>query len=120
MFGTRVIEWDDARRISWEVFLIIGAGLAIGHALEATGAAALFASLLTELVGGQSLLVMMLLIGFITVGVGTMLSNSATVSIMVPIVISLSSAIGADPKYLVLVAAFCASISFITPVERRR
>lgn len=116
LFATRVIEWSDARRISWEVFLIIGAGLAIGHALEVTGTAAWFASLLIDLAAGQGLLVMMLLIGFITVGVGTMLSNSATVSIMVPIVISLSSAIGADPKYLVLVAAFCASISFITPV----
>ncbi|MBI0584728.1 MAG: DASS family sodium-coupled anion symporter [Methanomassiliicoccus sp.] len=116
LFATRAIEWGDARRISWEIFLIIGAGLAIGQALEASGTAAWFASSLTAITGGQSLLVMMLLIGFITVIIGTMLSNSATVSIMVPIVISVSSAMGFDPKYLVLVTAFCASISFITPV----
>ena len=116
LFATRAIAWSDARRISWEVFLIIGAGLAIGHALDTTGTAAWFADLLTGLTGGQSLLVMMLLIGFLTVGIGTMLSNSATVSIMVSIVISLSAAIGADPRYLVLVTALCASISFITPV----
>ncbi|MDW5562852.1 MAG: SLC13 family permease [Methanomassiliicoccus sp.] len=116
LFASRAIAWSDARRISWEVFLIIGAGLAIGHALDATGTAAWFAQLLFELTGGQSLIVMMLLVGFITILMGTMLSNSATVSIMVPIVISLSTAIGADPRYLVLVAALCASISFITPV----
>jgi len=116
LFATRAIDWSDARRISWEVFLIIGAGLSIGHALEATGTAAWFAGVLTDLTGGQALLVMMLLIGFLTVTVGTMLSNSATVSIMVPIVISMSSTVGIDPRFLVLVVAFCASISFITPV----
>lgn len=116
LFASRAIDWSDARRISWEVFLIIGAGLSIGHALDATGTAAWFAGVLTDLTGGQALLVVMVLIGFLTVTVGTMLSNSATVSIMVPIVISMSSALGADPRYLVLVVAFCASISFITPV----
>jgi sodium-dependent dicarboxylate transporter 2/3/5 len=116
LFATRVISWSDARRISWEVFLVIGAGLAIGHALDVTGTATWFAAVLTDLTGGQGLLVMMLLVGFITVIVGTMLSNSATVSIMVPIVISLSSSMGVDPRYLVLVTAFCSSISFMTPV----
>ena len=116
LFAVRAMEWQQARLISWDIFLIIGAGLALGEALEITGTAAWMAMQISSLTGGQSLLVIMLFVGAMTLVVTTFLSNTATVAILVPIVISVSAGLGTDPRYLVLVTAFCASISFITPV----
>lgn len=116
LFIFRALEWEDARKIAWDVFLIVGAGLALGEALEASGTAAWIAQGIASITGGEFLLALMLLAGAITVVVTTLISNTATVAILVPIMLSVSDSLGIDPKYLVLVTGLCASISFITPV----
>ena len=112
----KAMEWSEARRIDWDIYLIIGAGLALGEALESTGAAAWIASQVDAAAGGLSLLALMMVMGALSVLVTTVLSNTATVAILVPIVISVSAAMGLEPQAPVLVTAFCASISLITPV----
>ena len=116
MFLVGAVGWDDAKNIAWDVFLIIGAGLALGEALEATGAAQFLAEGLASFAGGYSIIVTMLLFAVLSFVLTTFLSNTATAALLVPIAISTSAALGIDPKFLALTVGMVASISLVTPV----
>ncbi|HDP96593.1 MAG TPA: SLC13/DASS family transporter [Euryarchaeota archaeon] len=116
LFATRTLDWQDARTISWEIFLIVGAGLALGEGLDASGAADWIAGQLVSLTGGLSLIIIMLIVSLISVLLSNLMSNTATAAILVPILIGMSSTLMIDPKFLVLVCALSVSVSFITPI----
>lgn len=116
MFLVGAVKWDDAKNIAWDVFLIIGAGLALGEALGATGAAEFLAQGLASIAGGYSLIVTMLVFALLSFILTTFLSNTATAALLVPIAISTSATLGMDPKFLALTVGMVASISLITPV----
>lgn len=116
LFLTRTLEWQDARTISWDIFLIIGAGLALGQGLEVSGAAAWMADLLVDLTGGMHIILIMLVVAAVSVILSNFMSNTATAAILAPVLIGMSLALGVDPRFLVLVCGLCVSISFITPI----
>lgn len=116
MFFVGAVGWEDAKNIAWDVFLIIGAGLALGEALEATGAAQLLAQGLASFAGGYSVIVTMLVFACMSFILTTFLSNTATAALLVPIAISTSLALEMDPRFLALTVGMVASISLVTPV----
>ena len=116
MFLIGAVGWEDAKNIAWDVFFIIGAGLALGEALEATGAAQYLAEGLASFAGGYSIIVTMLVFAVLSFVLTTFLSNTATAALLVPIAISTSSALAIDPKFLALTVGMVASISLVTPV----
>lgn len=116
MFFVGAVGWEDAKNIAWDVFLIIGAGLALGEALEATGAAQLLAQGLASFAGGYSIIVTMLVFACMSFILTTFLSNTATAALLVPIAISTSAALEMDPRFLALTVGMVASISLVTPV----
>lgn len=116
LFLTRTLEWQDARSISWDIFLIIGAGLALGKGLQVSGAAQWIADLIVGVTGGMSIILVMLVIALISVALSNFMSNTATAAILAPVLISLAAAMGVDLKFLVLVCGLSVSLSFITPI----
>lgn len=116
MFFVGAVGWEDAKNIAWDVFLIIGAGLALGEALEATGAAQLLAQGLASFAGGYSIIVTMLVFACMSFILTTFLSNTATAALLVPVAISTSAALEMDPRFLALTVGMVASISLVTPV----
>lgn len=116
MFLIGGVGWDEAKNIAWDVLLIIGAGLALGEALEVTGTAQWLAEGVASTTGSYSLLVSMVLFALISFILTTFLSNTATAALLVPIAISTSTALAIDPKYLALTVGMVASISLITPI----
>ena len=116
LFATRTLDWQDARSISWDIFLIIGAGLALGEGLQQSGAAAWMAEMLVELTGDLHILFIMLIVSAVSIAFSNFMSNTATAAILAPILIGMSDELMIDPKLLVLVCALSVSISFITPI----
>ncbi len=116
LFATRTLEWQDARTISWDIFLVIGAGLALGEGLQQSGAAQWMADIITSVTGDFHILVIMLIVAAVSVGLSNFMSNTATAAILAPVLIGMSSALGIDPKFLVLVCAMSVSLSFVTPI----
>jgi len=116
LFATKTLEWPDARNISWDIFLIIGAGLALGEGLAASGAADWMAGHLVSVTGGFHIIVIMLVVAAVSVALSNFMSNTATIAILAPVLIGMSAALDIDPKFLVLVCGLCVSISFITPI----
>jgi len=116
LFLTRTLDWQDARSISWDIFLIIGAGLALGEGLQVSGAAVWMADQLVTLTGGLHIIAIMIVIAAVSVVLSNFMSNTATVAILAPVLIGMAAALGVDLKFLVLVCGLAVSLSFITPI----
>lgn len=116
LFVVKAIDWENARSISWDVFLIIGSGLALGEGLVYSGAAQWIADALGDALLGTQLFMVLLAVAFVTVAITNFISNTATAAMFIPILIGLSVALGVRPELLVLTCGLCVSLSFITPI----
>ncbi|MBK7148761.1 MAG: SLC13/DASS family transporter [Bacteroidetes bacterium] len=113
--GLPILEWKDAERIPLSVILLFGAGFAIADGFESSGLSNIMA---TQLYGLQGLPDWIILLGIaLTV---TMLSefasNTASVQLVLPVVIPLAAVLGMNPLLLMLTATFSASLGFMLPV----
>jgi len=116
LFVVRSIQWENARSISWDVFLIIGSGLALGEGLAYSGAAQWLADSMGDALLGAQLLMVLLAVAFVTVAITNFISNTATAAMFIPILLSLALALGVPPELLVLTCGLSVSLSFITPI----
>ena len=107
--------------VEWSILLIIFGMLALGHAMDSTGASLLIAENLTALVRSftpehlQNVM-MLLLIYVITSTFTEFLSNNAAVALMVPIALGIAATLGVDPRPFVIGSCVAASASFATPI----
>jgi di/tricarboxylate transporter len=107
--------------IEWPVLFVIFGMLAMGLAMERTGAAAWLAG---ELVDGvrqfvapeYKPLVMLAAIYLVTTVLTEILSNNAVAALMVPIVLGVAAKMGVDPRPFIIVVTFAASAAFATPI----
>lgn len=113
----RAISWDEAMRIDWGVILLYGGGFALGVLSFQTGLAEAVGKGLTSLLpwtSGLGLLVASTLVATI---VSETTSNTASANMVVPVVIAIARATGADPLEPALGATFGASLGFMLPVS---
>jgi di/tricarboxylate transporter len=104
------------RALDLRIFMLIGAALAMGTALQQTGAADYIAlQVVTAAAPYGPMTVLSML--FLTVAIITnILSNSATAVLFTPIAISTANQLGLDPTPFVLAVIYAANCSFATPV----
>jgi len=105
-----------SRAVDRRIFLLIGAALAMGAALERTGGAQFIGSglvALAEPYGPRALLAALFII---TAALTNVLSNNATAVLFAPIAVAASNAAGLPAEVLVLTVIFGANCSFATPV----
>ena len=105
-----------SRAVDRRIFLLIGAALAMGASLQATGGASYLAESLIHILEGSSVAVTLsaffLLIAILT----NMLSNNATAVLFTPIAINMANKLGVDPMIFVTAVIFAANCSFATPM----
>lgn len=112
---------DAYGSIEWSILLIIFGMLALGQAMDSTGASLLIAENLTNVVRNfvpehlQNIL-MLALIYVITSAFTEFLSNNAAVALMVPIALGIATTLGVDPRPFVISTCIAASASFATPI----
>jgi len=116
LFVTRTMTWKDARIVPWGVFLIIGAGLAMGEAMVKTGAAEWVTSALSNTLIGFPLLIMIFILSIFVVIISNFLNNTASAAIFIPILIAFANSMGESVYLLVIPIALVLSLSFITPI----
>jgi di/tricarboxylate transporter len=117
MVVTRVLSPRTVyREIDWQVLVLIAGTLALGRALDASGAARFLAEGLVGVVGVLGPVGVISAIYLVTNLLTEAMSNSATAVLMAPIAISTAGALGIDPRPLVFAVAFAASASFATPI----
>jgi di/tricarboxylate transporter len=97
------------------VMLTIAASFALGAALEATGAAGYVAEGILAASGGHPLLTLVLV--YLSVSVLTeVITNNAAAVLVLPIVLSMTTALGIAPEPYVIAVMMAASASFATPL----
>lgn len=113
--GGRILDWSDSKNISWGVLLLFGGGLAIAAGFQSSG--------LSEWIGSNLLamdnLSMWLLIGISVIFVlllTEITSNTATATILLPIMASASIALELHPFALMISCVFAANAAFMLPV----
>lgn len=104
------------RAIDRKILLLVGAMLALGVALQATGGAQFIAELLLKVPFADQPLFMASLL-FILVAICTnILSNNACAILFTPIAMNMAVNIGADPIVFAITVIFAANCSFASPI----
>ena len=112
---------DAYASVEWSILIIIFGMLALGQAMDSTGASLLIAENMTGLVGQFAPahlqnVIMLALIYVITSTFTEFLSNNAAVALMIPIALGIAVTLGVDPRPFVVASCIAASASFATPI----
>ncbi len=102
--------------IRWDVIFLLAGMIPVGIALENTGGAELLADLAVDSANYVPALAVLYIFYATTMILTELISNNASVVVMVPIGISTALSLSLDPKAFVLVIMFAASTAFTTPV----
>lgn len=118
MMITRCLNIRQASRaIDRRVFTIVGAALALGTAMQATGGASWLAHTMIEGLSGAPVWILLsgffLLVALLT----NVLSNNATAVLFTPIALSLAIELNIEPMAFLLAVIFGANCSFATPMS---
>ncbi|WP_151900095.1 SLC13 family permease [Sulfurimonas hydrogeniphila] len=111
-----ILQWkEDSKKIPYAIMFLFGAGFSIAKAFAQTGLADEVASYLlhmTELSPLLLLLSVAVLITFTT----EITSNTALISIMLPVIYSVAEQSGINTTLFMMVATLCASYAFMLPI----
>jgi sodium-dependent dicarboxylate transporter 2/3/5 len=113
--GGRLLRWETARKIPWGVLILFGGGITIANAFVQSGLADIIAAELSGLVHLPKWLLilgMCLAVTFLT----EVTSNTATASLLMPLLAATAVATGINPMLLMVPAAMSASCAFMLPV----
>jgi sodium-dependent dicarboxylate transporter 2/3/5 len=110
--GKFILEWNDVKRLPLHIILLFGGGFALAKGIEVSGLGEFLASQLHffehypawTLIAALAVLVTLL---------SELASNVATITLMLPIIASLSEAINIDPIKVMVPATFAASFGFM-------
>ena len=104
------------RAIRWDVVFLLAGLVPLGVAIVKTGGADAIAGLLVASTASLPPWGLLLSVYVATALLTEVLSNNATVLLMVPVVVSTATTLALDPTPFVLAVAYAASTSFMTPV----
>lgn len=112
---------DAYASVEWSILIIIFGMLALGQAMDSSGASRMIAENITGLVKSLApehlqAVVMLAFIYIVTSTFTEFLSNNAAVALMVPIALGIAAAMGVDPRPFVVGTCIAASASFATPI----
>ncbi|UOQ46368.1 DASS family sodium-coupled anion symporter [Halobacillus salinarum] len=113
--GDFILDWDTAKSLPWGILLLFGGGLAIAAGFEESGLAKWIGEQLTVLQGVNFFLIIGIVVTLV-IFLTEITSNTATATMMFPIMASLASAISVHPYSLMIGAGVAASCAFMLPV----
>jgi sodium-dependent dicarboxylate transporter 2/3/5 len=113
--GTTLLDWDQAKQAPWGILLLFGGGFAIAAGFAESG--------LTEWVGNQlsvmqgvPVVVIVVVIALTMTFLTEATSNTATTTMMLPILAATAGVLGVNPLLLMLPATIAASCAFMLPI----
>jgi sodium-dependent dicarboxylate transporter 2/3/5 len=111
----RLLDWETARKIPWSILILFAGGICIAKAFGASG--------LSELIGNSfaglasvPVFVLVLVICLSVTFLTELTSNTATATLLMPILAALALSNEIDPLVLMIPATISASFAFMLPV----
>ena len=105
-----------ARAIDMRVYLLIGSAIALGTALQVTGAANFIAGGVVNIFAPYGPVALMSALFIVVAVLTNVLSNSATAILFTPIAVAAANLTGGDPAMFALTVLFAANTCFATPI----
>ncbi|MCG5530150.1 SLC13 family permease [Halorhodospira halochloris] len=113
--GERLLDWETAAKIPWDIVLLFGGGFAIAAGFSATGLSETLAESL-EVLGGVPIILIIAACVALVVFLTEVTSNTATATVFIPLMGALAVATGFNPLVLMAAVAVAASCAFMLPV----
>lgn len=110
-----ILDWEDTKNLPWGILILFGGGLALAGTLQGSQWFELMSTGLQNL-GQLPQWVWLLIVAIIGVFATELLSNMALVSALLPLLLSLSLAIGIPMDALSLPLVLGASCAFMLPM----
>ena len=114
---TGCIDADEAfSYIDGQLLALIFSMLAVGAALQSSGAVVMIAEALSPFMMNLSPFLIILTVYILSTALTEVVSNNAVAVVMTPIAIGLAQVMGVDPRPLVVAVMFASSAAFATPI----
>ena len=113
--GSRVLTWETATRLPWNIVLLFGGGFALASGFKASGLSQWMGEQLKGLSSLPPLLIVACICLFITF-LTELTSNTATAEILLPILAALAVSIQVNPLLLMIPGTLSCSFAFMLPV----
>ncbi|HEX7150882.1 MAG TPA: SLC13 family permease [Thermoanaerobaculia bacterium] len=113
--GKRLLEWEEFKRIPWDVLILFGGGFALADALETSGFSK-WAGAKLSFVGNWHPVLLIVVVCLVVTLLSEVASNVATATAMMPVAAALAVSIGVHPYLLMVPAVLAASSGFMLPV----
>jgi len=111
-----ILDWmDDKAKIPYRIMFLFGAGFSIAKAFSGTGLADEVASYLISMTTLSPILLLFAVAALITFTT-EITSNTALISIMLPVIYSVAEQTGINTTLFMMVATLCASYAFMLPI----
>ena len=111
---SQVLGAREVRALPWDTLMLVAGGLSLGAAVVDTGLAAVIAEQLEVLTRVDSTWLTLVLLGWTTVTLSNFMSNTATVSLMLPVAVAL---LPGRELEMCLVLGLSASCALLLPVS---
>ncbi len=119
MVLTRVLSIDEAyQSVDWRTVFLLAGLIPLGIATQKTGAAAWIAQTVLGAIGSVQPIVLMAVVGVLATLFTLVISNVGATVLLVPLVVNMAMAAGADPRMAAMVVGLATSNSFILPTHQ--
>ena len=119
MIITRVISIDEAyQSVDWRTIFLLAGLIPLGIATQKTGAAAWLAHTVLGAIGTVQPIVLLTVIALLSTVFTLVISNVGATVLLVPLVVNMALAAGADPRMAAMVVGLATSNSFILPTHQ--
>jgi len=102
--------------VDWNVIFLLAGVIPLGIALETTGAAALLGEAIADSAHLLPMVGVLWVFYLVTALLTNVVSNNASVVLMLPVAVDAAQRVGANAFAFVLAVTFAASTSFMTPI----
>ncbi|MER3422456.1 MAG: anion transporter, partial [Nitrospiraceae bacterium] len=115
--GTFTLSWKEAANINWGIILLFGGGLAFGELMITTGLSGVVGEGFVNVFGLHALWGLTAVSIMAGILISELASNTASASMLVPLVIAIAQAADIPPIPPALGACLGASLGFALPVS---
>ncbi|MFQ3267401.1 MAG: sodium-dependent dicarboxylate transporter 2/3/5, partial [Colwellia sp.] len=113
--GGRILDWNAAKEIPWGMLLLFAGGIALAKGFAASGLSSMLGEWLSSL-ANLPMIAMVLTLCLVVTYLTEITSNTATATLLMPILAVVGTSMGVDPAILMIPAAMAASCAFMLPV----
>ncbi|HEY5716626.1 MAG TPA: DASS family sodium-coupled anion symporter [Psychromonas sp.] len=110
-----ILNWSDSKKIPFEILFLFGAGFSIAHVFTTSGLADQLAQFLQTFSQLPTVLLILLIASLVTFAT-EITSNTALISMILPVIYALGQQNGLDTRLLMMTATICASYAFMLPI----